>query len=83
MCWSGKKKYRDVCSIYNQDGEINVNANNETTLELPEHNDDPFLNRNVQYGILGFRYETQNSVLIVYTSIQAKTFCMIMHLSPV
>ena len=42
-----------------------------------------FLNRNVITGILGFRYETKNEMFIIYSPVEAKTFCMIMQLNPI
>ena len=42
------------------DGEIIAEEQSHTKEDLPEHNDDPFLNRHVQYGTLGFRYENKN-----------------------
>ena len=77
-----KKKVK-VRSVYSLDGELIANENTDITRELPEHNDDPSLNRNVQYRVLGFRYENKNETIMVYSSVEAKTFCMLMRLSPI
>ena len=51
---------------------------------IPEHVDNPFLDRNLKTGILGFTYENRNQGLtIVYSSVEAKTFCKIMKIVPV
>ena len=50
--------------------------------DLPEHVDSAYLNRNVQTGILGIRYETKDTSFVVYSSIEAKTFCILMKLKP-
>ena len=81
MCCGAKKvKNHQVQNIYSADGEITAEKQNEHCLNLPEHVDDPYLNRNVRTGILGFRYETKNSSIVVYSSVEAKTFCMLMRL---
>ena len=79
-CWCKKAK-TEVSSVYNSDGELIIDEPNHT--ELPEHVDNLLLNRNVHTGVLGFRYETKDTVIIVHTSIEAKTFCMIMQLRPI
>ena len=78
-CNSNKSK---VYSVHNSNGEINSDEENDHHVELPKHVDDPFLNRNVKRGTLGFRYETKNEMLLVYSSLEAKTFCILMSLSP-
>ena len=79
-CWSQKGK--EISSVYNSDGQLVDVASEENINELPEHVDNLFFNRNVHKGLLGFRYETKDTKIIVYTSIEAKTFCMIMDLKP-
>ena len=62
-----------------------IQNSEETNLpapDLPEHVDNAYLNRNVQTGILGFRYETKNSNFIIYSSVEAKTFCILRNLKP-
>ena len=84
-CWCNRKvKKEKVCNVYNSDGEISeINGKDNVNLcNLPEHVDDPYLDRNIQNGVLGFRYETKQSLIIVYSSIEAKTFCMLMRLDP-
>ena len=83
MCFgSPKNDENDVSSVYDRNGEMSNEEHNHTPIDLVEHNDNPFLNRHVQYGILGFRYETKNESILVYSSVEAKTFCMIMRLGP-
>ena len=80
MCFSSEKaKDHNVYSVHNSHGEITEQSN---TYDVPEHVDNPYMNRHVQYGILGFRYETKNETFIVYSSVEAKTFCILMSLSP-
>ena len=59
--------------MFNSDGQqVNVSSedNNLNLNELPEHVDNLLLNRNVHKGVLGFRYETKDTEIIVYTSIE-------------
>ena len=80
MCSLSRKcKNNEVKKVHISNGEI---VENETKVnpDVPEHVDNPFINRNIQRGILGFRYETKNCNFVVYSSIEAKTFCMIMGL---
>ena len=77
MCYCCKNvEKHSVKSIQNSE-ETNLPAP-----DLPEHVDNAYLNRNVQTGILGFRYETKNSNFIIYSSVEAKTFCILMNLKP-
>ena len=84
MCYFRRKVNSEVTKVYDSQGEIVQDMQMATIvdLNLPEHVDDPFLNRHVQYSILGFRYETKDTKMIVYSSVECKTFCMIMQLSP-
>ena len=83
MCMFSKTVKTEVSSVYNSHGEIETEVQtNNIPVDLPEHVDWPFLNRDVPRGVLGFRYETKTNMLIVYSSVETKTFCMIMHLSP-
>ena len=51
--------------------------------DIPEHCDNPFLNRDVVKGILGFRYENKvDGQIVVYTSLEAKTYCKLMKTTP-
>ena len=83
MCFGGKISNRDkLNSVFNSAGEIENDEDQNKDQNIPEHVDNPFLNRNVHNGILGFRYETKTEKFVVYSSIEAKTFCMIMQLKP-
>ena len=82
MCWFLSKKRKQVSSVYNSDGELIDEKQNDTEIDLPEHVDNLILNRNVHNGTLGFRYKNKDATVIVYSSIEARTFCLIMHLSP-
>ena len=80
MCYCCEKtKKTKVHNVYNLNGEISYDE--FATLDLPKHVNNAFLNRNVQKDILGFRYETKTDKWIVYSSVEAKTFCMIMQIS--
>ena len=82
MCYSSKSvRKQTVKSVHNSNGEITQESNGAT--DLPEHFDNAFLNRHVQTGILGFYYETKSTSFLVYSSLEAKTFCMLMKLKPI
>ena len=72
----------EVSSIFNSNGELVEDEVIETTANLPEHIDNPTLNRDLRNGVLGFRYENKKDVLIVYISLEAKTFCILMKIKP-
>ena len=61
-----------------------VNGNTtEIPSYVPEHVDNPILDRNLKTGVLGFRYENKSDgMIIVYTSPEAKTFCKLMKIHP-
>ena len=82
MCWCCIKVRSEVSSIFNSNGELVEDEVIETTANLPEHIDNPTLNRDLRNGVLGFRYENKKDVLIVYTSLEAKTFCILMKIKP-
>ena len=63
-----------------EDQEANEN---NTVLPVPEHVDSILVPPNLKNDILGFRYETKNDVITVYTSPEAKTFCMLMGIKPI
>ena len=74
-CWC--KKEKQVNSVHSYDGEA---VSDNTYNDYPEHVDNALLNGHIRKGVLGFRYENKTCMFIVYTSVEAKTFCMIMHL---
>ena len=79
MCCSKMTgKNSKVYAKYSTNGEL---CEEPVALHVPEHVDNPLLDRNVKNGILGFRYETQNSTIVVYSSIECKTFCYIVQLT--
>ena len=84
MCLGRERvKTSTVHKVHNSDGVYDPQEPNQNFgVDLPEHADNALLNTNVQTGILGFRYETKNSSLLVYSSIETKTFCYIMQLTP-
>ena len=82
MCWCCIKVRSEVSSIFNSNGELVEDEVIETTANLPEHIDNPTLNRDLRNGVLGFQYENKEDVLIVYTSLEAKTFCILMKIKP-
>ena len=82
MCCACKKgKDKTVHKKFSPDGETS-DSENSTVNGIPEHVDNLMLNRNVHNGVLGFRYENKDSIIVVYSSVEAKTFCMIMQLTP-
>ena len=84
MCCTSKKDRTDsVQAKFNSEGQVESDDENNLEVELPEHVDNLLLNRNVHNGVLGFRYENKNYTVISYTSIEAKTFCMIMQITPI
>ena len=64
-------------------GFRNFELNETHFSDLPEYFDNAFLNRHVQTGILRFYYETKSTSFLVYSSLEAKTFCMLMKLKPI
>ena len=82
MCYVQVKNDK-LHKVHNSDGEINEETPFYIPSEIPEHVDNAMLNRNVQTGILGFRYETKSEMFVMYTSVEAKTFCILMRLEPV
>ena len=83
MCCScNKSKSSKVYKVHDTNGDV-MNVEQTDNLEnLPEHVDNPHLNRNVQNGILGFRYENRKCTIIVYSSVEARTFCILMKIKP-
>ena len=81
-CYCEKVKAESVHKVYNSSGEIELVNPDINDLHIPEHADHPLLNTHVVKGILGFRYENKNSSFVVYSSVETKTFCMIMKLEP-
>ena len=74
---------RKVCSVLNTDEDISSEEGSSIPSNLSEHVDNAFLNRDIHTGILGFCYENKDNSLLVYSSVEAKTFCMIMYLKPI
>ena len=86
MCWCSKQTMK-VEKYHSSNGEVASGDENSCGShlldQLPEHVDNPFLNRNVQTGALGFRYANKKEKLIVYSSIEAKTFCIVMSIKAI
>ena len=81
MCFGNTKlENRKVFCVHNGNEEIENEA--EPNSNVPQHVDYPLLNTNVKTGILGFRYETKEEMFTIYSSLETKTFCMIMQLAP-
>ena len=72
-------KSTEVYQVYDREGVI---SDEPIENKLPGHANNPLLNTDVKNGILGFRYETKNSSIIVYSNVECKTFCYIMQLTP-
>ena len=79
-CLSSEQK---VYKLHESEGKDPSDEAQSQIPELPEHVDNPFINRDLQKGILGFRYETKNAEFTVYSSSAAKTFCTLMKISPI
>ena len=62
--------------------DIDASVNN-TVLPVLEHSDNVLIAPNLKNGVLGFRYETKNDVIITYSSPEAKAFCMLMKIKPI
>ena len=80
MCLPNIRKVSNtVKCVFNQEEEINeINVHPE----LPEHFDNPFINKHLVKGILGFYYENKNGGHLIYRSPEAKTFCYLMSIKP-
>ena len=63
--------------IVSDEEEVNSSLNN-----LPSHADNPFLNCDLKNGVLGFRCENKKETIVIYSSIESKTFCTLMKLRP-
>ena len=73
MCFPNQVK-QDVSPMYENDGTVNDEIPTSTVVipeDIIEHNDYPFLNRDLEKGILALNYETQYEILIVWTSDEA------------
>ena len=84
MCFAKRSEYwTDLSPMYDNDGTVNDEIST-TSLVIPEdiieHIDDPFLNKDVEKGILALIYETRYHILIVWTSDEAYNY--IKHFSP-
>ena len=79
-CWSQNITSDQVCSVYDANGEISTNE--QEIFDLPQH-DYALLNTDVLTGILGFHYETKDTVIVVYSTVETKTFCYIMQIKPI
>ena len=78
-CFANKAKNKKVYKVHYQDEEL---EQTDIVENLPEHVDNPYLNRSIPHGVLGFRYENKNATIIVYSSVETKTFYYIMQLKP-
>ena len=80
-CWSQNITSDRVSSVYDANGEISTNE--QEIFDLPQHADYALLNTDVLTGILGFHYETKDTVIVVYSTVETKTFCYIMQIKPI
>ena len=75
MCFAKRSEYRkDLSPMHNKDGTVNDDINTSKLLipeDLPEHIDNPTLNKDLETGILALIYETRDEVTIVWTSDEA------------
>ena len=82
-CWSKNQTSEQVSRVYNSEGEIETDDQNTYESNLPQHADYALLNTDVLSGILGFHYETKDTVIVIYSTVETKTFCYIMQLKPI
>ena len=80
MCFCKEQSKRKVHCVYSSNGE--VDSQELVEFHVPEHIDYHGLNRDLKTGILSFRYENQNEQIVVYSSPEAKTFCILMGITP-
>ena len=63
MCFPTKhEQKKDVQAKYDeQDGSVNESyPNSDISSDIPEHVDNPFIDTDIEEGILGFVYETKD-----------------------
>ena len=66
-----RPKYNTEDSTVNDENTSNTSSTMYIPEEMPEHVDSPFLDRNVDTGILAIIYENSDEILIVWTSDEA------------
>ena len=77
MCFANKPLHRtDLTPKYDQENgtisdTVTSNVSNPIPVDIPEHVDNPFLNTEIEDGILALIYETQDEVITVWTSQEA------------
>ena len=82
MCICSSLNHLQVTGIQHQENP-SQSTEQHIPSDIPEHSDNPFLNRNLTKGILGFLYENKaDGITLVYSSLEAKTFCKLMSISP-
>ena len=80
MCFAHKTvKTEKVYSVHETQGEI---SEQPEEFHFPHHVDNPLLKTDLKTGILGFYYETKKCLFLVYLTVECKTFCYIMKLTP-
>ena len=81
MCCGRSKICQPISSTVYQDGN---DSSSEICIPtcIPEHSDSINFNRDLRYGILGFRYENKDGLTVVYSSPEAKTVCILMKFTP-
>ena len=78
MCFAKRLPYRsDLKPMYEDDGTVNDEII-PNVVQIPEgiveHIDNPFLNIDLEEGILAFIYESRYNILIVWTSDEACSY---------
>ena len=68
---------QNICPHFDENGAINErsNLNNVVRDGIEEHVDSPFLNKDLDDGILGFIYKNADEIIIVWTSKEAEEMC--------
>ena len=74
MCFLKKPEHKTVLQAKydEQNGTVNeTNTSSDIPVDIPEHVDNPFLDTDIEEGILGFIYETKDETVTVWTSEEA------------
>ena len=87
MCL-GKKfnKHNHVKKVFDANGDIVNTEQTDGNLDInafPAHIDNALLDTSIPHGVLGFRYQNKEECLIVYSTVETKTYCYIMGIIPI
>ena len=84
MCFCTiSKQHKTVYKVVASNGDSIVDPQLHLPSNLPNHWDNPYLNTTLPNGILGFFYENKDSTVTVHTSVESRTFCILMKIEPI